>query len=98
VSLRAYLRPEAEADIEEAAAWYEKQLEGLGYEFLDEVLSVFETISCNPGMYPVVHRHTRRALIHRFPFGIYYRIEGKMIVVVAVMHGSRHPKRWQKRT
>ncbi len=35
MSLRAYLRPEAEADIEEAAAWYEKQLEGLGYEFLD---------------------------------------------------------------
>lgn len=51
MSLRAYLRPEAEADIEEAAAWYEKQLEGLGYEFLDEVLSVFETISCNPSMY-----------------------------------------------
>ena len=98
MSLRIYLRPEAEADVEEAAVWYEKQREGLGGEFLDEVLSVFETISCNPSMYPVVHRHTHRAVIHRFPFGIYYRTEGKMIVVVAVMHGSRHPKRWQKRT
>ena len=98
MSLTVYLRPEAEADIEEAATWYEKQREGLGYEFLDEVSKVFETISCDPGMYPVVHRHTHRALIHRFPFGIYYRIERKRIVVVAVMHGSRHPKRWQKRT
>lgn len=98
MSLRIYLRPEAEADVEEAAVWYEKQREGLGGEFLDEVLSVFETISCNPSMYPVVHRLTHRAVIHRFPFGIYYRTEGKMIVVVAVMHGSRHPKRWQKRT
>jgi plasmid stabilization system protein ParE len=98
VILKVYLRPEAEADLEEAAAWYEKQREGLGDKFLDEVLSVFETISSDPGMYPLVHRHTRRALIHRFPFGIYYRIEEKMIVVVAVMHGSRHPKQWQKRT
>ncbi len=97
MSPRVYLRPEAEADIEEAAAWYDKQREGLGNEFLDEISSVFETISRNPSMYPVVHRHTHRALIHRFPFGIYYRIEEKMIMVVAVMHGSRHPKRWQKR-
>ena len=98
MSLRVYLRPEAEADIEEAAAWYEKQCDGLGGEFLDAVLSVFETISENPNIYPIVHRHTRRSLIHRFPFGIYYRIEEESIVVVAVMHGSRHPKRWQKRT
>lgn len=97
MSPKVHLRPEAEADIEEAAAWYEKQREGLGVEFLDEILSIFETISCNPNMYPVVYRHAHRAVIHRFPFGIYYRIEGKMIVVVAVMHGSRHPKRWQKR-
>ena len=53
MSLKIHLRPKAEADIEEAAAWYEKQLKGLGDEFLDEVLSVFETISCDPGMYPV---------------------------------------------
>jgi len=98
VNLRVHIRPEAEADIEEAAAWYEKQYEGLSDEFLDEVLSACETISENPNMYPVVHRHTRRAIIHRFPFGIYYRIEEELIVVVAVMHGSRHPKQWQSRT
>ncbi len=98
MSLRVHLRPEAEADVEEAAAWYEKQREGLGNEFLDEVLSVCETISENPNMYPVVHRHTRRAVTHRFPFKIHYRIEEESIIVVAVMHGSRHPKRWKERT
>ncbi len=98
MSLRVYLRPEAETDIREAAAWYEKQRKGLGAEFLDEILAICEIISTNPGLYPLVHRHTRRAVIHRFPFGIYYRTEGEVIVVVAVMHGSRHPKQWQKRT
>lgn len=93
-----FFRPEAEADIEEAAGWYEKQRKGLGHAFLDEVLSVCEAISENPNRYPVIHRHTRRAVIHQFPFAIYYQVVEESIVVVAVMHGSRHPKRWQQRT
>ncbi len=68
MSYRIYLRPDAETDIEEAATWYEKQREGLGDEFLDEVLSAFETISNNPHMYAVVHRNTHRALTHRVSF------------------------------
>lgn len=95
---KVHLRPDAETDIAETAKWYEKQRKGLGDEILDEVLCAFKTISDNPYMCAVVHRHTRRALVHRFPFAIYYRIEEESLVVVAVMHGSRHPKRWQKRT
>ena len=56
------------------------------------------TISDNPCLYPMVHRDIRRVLIRRFPFGIYYRTGEEAIVVIAIMHGSRHPKRWQKRT
>jgi plasmid stabilization system protein ParE len=33
----------------------------------------------------------------RFPFGIYFRVEQAQIVVVAIIHGSRHPRRWQSR-
>jgi toxin ParE1/3/4 len=51
----------------------------------------------NPYLYPVVHRDTRRALIRRFPFAIFYRIEPDALVIIAVMHGSRHPKRWRMR-
>nr|VFJ96960.1 MAG: Plasmid stabilization system protein ParE [Candidatus Kentron sp. H]VFJ97570.1 MAG: Plasmid stabilization system protein ParE [Candidatus Kentron sp. H]VFK03006.1 MAG: Plasmid stabilization system protein ParE [Candidatus Kentron sp. H] len=96
--MRMHLRPEAEADIEEAARWYERQRDGLGDEFLDEASTTLAAISDNPSLYPVVHGNIRRALIHRFPFGMYYRVEEETIVVVAVMHGSRHPRRWQKRT
>ncbi len=97
MNLKIHFRLEAEADIEEAAIWYEKQRKDLGKEFLDVVLSMCDTISANPNLYPVVHRRTHRAVMHRFPFGIYYRIEKKSIIVIAVMHGSRHPKRWKKR-
>ena len=34
------LRPEAEADLEEARSWYETQRTGLGDEFIEEVDAV----------------------------------------------------------
>jgi len=92
------IRPDAEIDIEDAAIWYEQQRNGLGNDFLDEVQNALRKMSENPYLYPIVHRNTRRTLIRRFPFAIYYLIEQDSLVVIAVMHGSRHPKRWQQRT
>jgi plasmid stabilization system protein ParE len=46
----------------------------------------------------MLHRETRRAVVRRFPFGVFYKVEEASIVVVAVMHGSRHPKQWKQRT
>ena len=97
MSLKVFFRPEAETDIEEAAIWYENQRPGLGDEFLDELRSLCKTISENPAIYPVVHRSTRRALIRRFPFGVYFRIEDEQVIVFAIIHGSRHPRRWRQR-
>lgn len=91
------LRPEAEQDVSDAAAWYEKQRPGLGHEFLDEVLATLSAITEAPMMYPSVHRNTRRALIHRFPFCVYYQMVDGTIMVFAVMHGSRDPRRWKSR-
>ena len=98
MSLKVFLRPEAEADIEDAATWYDRQRKGLGQEFLDDVLVALDTISENPNIYPVVYRQSRRAVVRRFPFGIFYRVDEGLVVVLAVMHGSRHPRRWKKRT
>jgi plasmid stabilization system protein ParE len=91
------LREEADRDLTEAALWYELHGSGLGFQFLDEVLRVLATIAEHPLIYPVVWRETRRALMHRFPLGIYFRRRGSMIVVIAVMHGSRHPRNWMGR-
>ena len=97
MSLPVRLRPEAAEDIGEAAKWYEQQRSGLGSVFLDEIQRALLSIAEQPAQYPVMHRSIRRALAHRFPFGIYYRVELERIVVLAVMHGSRSPRRWQGR-
>ena len=79
------LREEAEGDLAVAASWYEQQRSGLGHRFLDEVLSIFHSIATQPLGYPIVYRNTRRALMRRFPFGIYYRVDRNRIVIMAIM-------------
>jgi plasmid stabilization system protein ParE len=91
-------RPEAEADLDDAARWYEHCRAGLGLSFLDEVLNTVGEISENPHQYARVHNEIRRAMTRRFPFGIFYRVETECVVVFAVMHASRDPAQWKERT
>ncbi len=90
-------RPAAAADVEDAFVWYEKQRVGLGEEFLAAVSTALERILANPEQYPVVHRATRRALLTRFPYGLYYRVIEGQVVVIACIHAKRDPRRWQSR-
>jgi plasmid stabilization system protein ParE len=39
----------------------------------------------------------RRISAHRFPFGIYFRLERERIVVLSIFHHSRDPAIWQGR-
>jgi plasmid stabilization system protein ParE len=96
MSVDVRLRPEAEADLLDAASWYERQLPGLGHRFLDQVEAVLSAISETPLMCAVLHRETRRALVRRFPFGVFYQVDESGIVVVAVMHASRDPLSWKQ--
>jgi toxin ParE1/3/4 len=92
------LREEADRDLVEAASWYEDQRAGLGHDFLAEALATFRLVAEQPLRYPIARRDMRRALMKRFPFGIYFRSERSQIVVVAVIHASRHPRHWRGRT
>ncbi|PCJ21860.1 MAG: plasmid stabilization protein [SAR86 cluster bacterium] len=92
------LREEAENDLTEASLWYQQQQSGLGHEFLDEVLSLLQSIQDRPLSYPIIYRETRRALTSRFPFCVFYQIQSGSIIIFAVMHASRAPHSWRDRT
>lgn len=96
--MQCIVRPAAAADIDEAFLWYENQRPGLGHDFLAAADTLIDTIAEHPLRYPVVRRNTRRALLRRFPYAMYFRIYDEVVVVVACMHGRRNPRRWQGRT
>lgn len=97
MSHRFLIRPEAEADLAEAKRWYEQRREGLGADFLLCVEEALQRMGRHPELYPVVYKDVRRAVIRRFPYGIFYRLMGEEIVVIGVLHGRRDPSRWQSR-
>jgi toxin ParE1/3/4 len=91
------IRPEAAADLADAFEWYEQRKAGLGRDLLARIESKLEEIKAHPGRFPVVHRDIRRALIRRFPYGIYFFAHGSALIVIAIFHAKRNPQRWKDR-
>ena len=91
------IRSEAGDDLRSTFAWYENQEKGLGVEFLRCVDASMFSISRSPKIFPSLYKGMRRALIRRFPYGIFFILEERRIVVLAVLHVKRHPLRWQKK-
>ncbi|WP_026730904.1 type II toxin-antitoxin system RelE/ParE family toxin [Fischerella sp. PCC 9605] len=98
MNYKLLISPEAELDIEEAFEWYEESNPGLGYEFVRVVDSCLAGIGRNLLAYPLVHQEIRRALIRRFPYGIFYLFEEDTIIVIACFHVKRDPQQWQCRS
>jgi plasmid stabilization system protein ParE len=47
-----------------------------------------------PLVFRQVYGEVRRALVSRFPYAVFYRIEMNRIVVLTVLHSARDPKLW----
>ena len=91
------VRSDAEKDITEIVLWYETKLKGLGNRFITSLDATFQSIQRNPGIYPKVYKEFRRALLPRFPYGVFYIIENHYIIIFAVINGKRKPNTWKNR-
>ena len=97
MTYRLVVRRQAKADIREAARWYERQRVGLGRAFVQQVNALLDRVRLNPMQYQIVHREVRQAIPRRFPYGVFYRIDGSEVVVFAVVDLHRDPSIWQDR-
>ena len=92
------VRPLAEADLEQAARWYDEEQAGLGSRFLSDVDQVFGRIRAMPLQFPLVSGDIRRALLHTFPYAVYFRETEEALLVLAVLHLRRRPGLWRIRS
>ena len=97
VTNQVLVQPAAEADIVEAALWYENHAAGLGNEFLRSVEIAIASIRRTPGACPRIRGDVRRVLLRRFPFALYFLPEPSAIRVIACLHARRDPGQWQRR-
>jgi len=97
MAAKLILAPEAEQDLDEAYAWYERRRIGLGEDLLSRVDACIQTIRRMPTMHRMVHKQYRRGLVRQFPYAIFYQYTNKTVTVYAVMHTARDPKKWRER-
>jgi toxin ParE1/3/4 len=83
-------------DLQRATEWYDGQGK-LGGELVEAVHEILMSIRENPHRFPIVHRDIHRALLRRFPYGVFFREDAGTIRVVAVVHLRRHPTTWRRR-
>ena len=96
------LDPEALAELEAAAIWYDAQESGLGNALLFEVTQVLDLIRQGPARYapaPGVpwDLGVRRALLRQFPYVVAFMELTEEIRVLAIAHGKKRPGYWRRR-
>ena len=99
---RVRILEEASDEAVAAAAWYDQEKPGLGFEFeqaLDAALDLLEEelvpLVPVPGLPGT--RGAKQLLLRRFPYSIVIRESGDECLVVAVAHQHRRPGYWRDR-
>lgn len=93
---RLEVSSEAEVEIFEACVRYERERPGLGVSFESDVDDVFARVRENPLQFPTIEDDARRGLLRRFPYGVFFTVEGDVVTVLAVLHLHRHPNTWKR--
>src|SRR5438132_1501198 len=97
MSLPVVFRHIAKQEMDDAIAWYESERPGVGVEFASEIGSLLARIADTPRQFRKVRGEVRRAVLHRFPYTIHFLLESNRIVVLALFHAKRNPKRLEDR-
>ncbi|MGH8453131.1 MAG: type II toxin-antitoxin system RelE/ParE family toxin [Nevskiales bacterium] len=91
MSYSVYVRRAAERDVAQAQKWYEEQQRGLAAEFHVEFSATLGRLTETPLIYPALYRNVRRAVSHRFPYLVWYRVQNSRVTVLACTHGKADP-------
>ena len=89
--------PDADAEITDAARYYEVRMSALGLTFLTEVERALDQILMNPDASQKIGKRLRRKSLWRFPYNLVYTVSPDRIRILACAHQKRRPFYWRKR-
>ena len=85
------VEPGAESDIEDDYGWYEERHSGLGARFIGEVDTTFLRVVENPASYQEVMPQIRQAVIHVFPYLVFFTHTAEAVCILAVVSAVQDP-------
>jgi len=95
--MRVRLHPNARVEVREVRKWYYERSPLSATAFAHAVDTAVSRIVEAPTQYPLADHGTRKLVLQRFPFNIFYLPGESEIVIVAVAHQKRRPGYWSSR-
>jgi plasmid stabilization system protein ParE len=91
-----FLRP-AQAEADEAVAYFDEQQQRLGDRFEQELSDAVEVIKQFPRSGKPLTKLVRKLRLRTFRYSVIYVANESEVVIVAVAHHRRRPDYWQTR-
>ena len=90
---------EVEIDIKEARSWYKATNKKLEKRFIEAIENTIIQLQAWPKAYAIRYKNVRIAHPPIFPYAIHFYIDEieNTIVIIAIIHGRRHPDKAKKR-
>jgi plasmid stabilization system protein ParE len=90
------IRPEAQADLDEAVQWYEDHAPGKSEELILEVREKLQRLVVTPEMHMLLRFGVRRSNLKRFPYSLVYRTnkETMLVEILAFVHFRQSNTHW----
>jgi toxin ParE1/3/4 len=93
------IRPEAQADLDDAVQWYEDHAPGKADELITEVKVKLQALSVTPEIHMVLRFGVRRSNLNKFPYSLVYRVNkaAMLVEVLAFVHFRQSNTHWISR-
>jgi len=93
--MRLKVLPSALGDLANGRAFYAKQGESLGAYFFDSLFSDIDSLELFGGIHRRVFGY-HRLLSKRFPYAVYYKMDGDVVVIWRVLDCRQKPEKTQQ--
>ncbi|MDQ5930075.1 MAG: hypothetical protein QG594_1858 [Bacteroidota bacterium] len=91
--LKEILTSRAENELENAYYFYNSISTKIGDNFLKQINECIQSILLYPELYPLKFDNYRQAVVKKFPFVIIYTKIDSVILISAIFHTSKNPKK-----
>jgi plasmid stabilization system protein ParE len=94
------IEPDALADLQDIANWYNEAQPKLGKRFRDTAIKQINSLSKHPQIYTIRYKEIRCMLVKKFPYMVHFFINeaNNSVEVFAVISTFRNPKIWEEKT
>ena len=90
--MKIKILPSAISDLDRGRMFYARQGKSVGDYFLDSLFSDIDSLELYAGVHMKVFDY-HRMLARRFPYAVYYRIDGDVCVVFRVLDCRQEPEK-----